>query len=106
MTRRPSRRSFLIETAGAAAVWPTAMASMGKAAEWPVAPADDETYWQMVRRQFAFKESKVPMNSANLCPSSRVVAERVTELTHDIDVDCSFQNRSKFGELNIDLYTY
>src|SRR5207237_4208550 len=28
-----------------------------------------------------------------------VVAERVTELTRDIDADCSFQNRAKFAEL-------
>src|SRR5262249_4422189 len=39
------------------------------------------------------------MNAANLCPSPRVVAERVTELTHDIDRDCSFQNRAKFHDL-------
>ena len=40
---------------------------------------------QMVRQQFAFGESKVPMNAANLCPSPRVVAEQVAELTRDID---------------------
>jgi selenocysteine lyase/cysteine desulfurase len=39
------------------------------------------------------------MNAANLCPSPRAVAETVTRLTHDIDVDCSFQNRDKFGDL-------
>ncbi len=53
----------------------------------------------MVRRQFAFRENKVPMNAANLCPSPRVVAEQVAELTRDIDVDCSFQNRNKFSGL-------
>ena len=36
------------------------------------------------------------MNAANLCPSPRVVAERVSELTRDIDFDCSFNNRDKF----------
>lgn len=61
-------------------------------------PAGEE-YWQMVRRQFAFGEEKVPMNAANLCPSPRIVAEQVAELTRDIDVDCSFQNRAKFAEL-------
>jgi selenocysteine lyase/cysteine desulfurase len=53
----------------------------------------------MVRRQFPFTEEKVPMNAANLCPSPRVVADRVTELTRDIDIDCSFNNRGKFSEL-------
>jgi selenocysteine lyase/cysteine desulfurase len=37
------------------------------------------------------------MNAANLCPSPRIVAARVTELTRDIDRDCSFQNREKFS---------
>jgi selenocysteine lyase/cysteine desulfurase len=63
------------------------------------APPGGEQYWQMVRRQFAFRESKVPMNAANLCPSPRVVADEVTELTRDIDLDCSFQNRAKFTGL-------
>ena len=58
-----------------------------------------EEYWQMVRRQFAFRENKVPMNAANLCPSPRIVAEQVVELTRDIDVDCSFHNRAKFADL-------
>jgi len=62
-------------------------------------PAGGEDYWLMVRRQFAFREDKVPMNAANMCPSPRIVAEQVTELTRDIDVDCSFQNRAKFAEL-------
>jgi isopenicillin-N epimerase len=39
------------------------------------------------------------MNAANLCPSPRSVAAAVTRFTHDIDVDCSFQNRAQYGEL-------
>jgi len=62
-------------------------------------PAVGEEYWQMVRRQFAFLESKVPMNAANMCPSPRIVAEQVAELTRDLDADCSFQNRAKFADL-------
>src|SRR5436190_11543714 len=62
-------------------------------------PAGREDYWQMVRRQFAFREDKVPMNAANMCPSPRIVAEQVAELTRDVDVDCSFQNRAKFDDL-------
>ena len=58
-----------------------------------------EALWEEVRRQFAFRDERVPMNAANLCPSPRVVAERVRELTRDIDVDCSFPNRAKFGPL-------
>lgn len=58
-----------------------------------------EDYWQMVREQFLFPETTVPMNAANLCPSFRTVAEQVTQLTADIDQDCSFNNRSKFSTL-------
>jgi len=53
----------------------------------------------MVRAQFSFTENAVPMNAANLCPSFRAVAETVTRLTADIDIDCSFNNRAKFGDL-------
>ncbi len=74
---------------------PTSTGSLGLPQERP----RDEAYWSLVRAQFPFRESRVPMNAANLCPSPRAVAETVTRLTHDIDVDCSFQNRDKFGDL-------
>ena len=56
-------------------------------------------YWQQVRAQFSFDEDAVPMNAANLCPSFRAVAERVSQLTADIDHDCSFNNRAKFSAM-------
>ena len=46
----------------------------------------EELYWSKVRAQFEFRDDKVPMNAANLCPSPRAIAQRVTELTRDIDV--------------------
>ena len=58
-----------------------------------------EALWEEVRRQFAFRDERVPLNAANLCPSPRVVAERVRELTGAIGGDCSFPNRAKFGPL-------
>ena len=89
MNRFDSRRSFLnLIAAGAAA------ASSARAAE----PASDD-YWQVVRSQFFFREDRVPMNAANLCPTPAPVAGRVEELTRDVDVDCSFQNRDKFAAL-------
>ena len=66
---------------------------------------NNESYWSMVRRQFAFEENRVPMNAANLCPSPRAVAECVAEMTRDIDMDCSFQNRKKFDKLREDART-
>ena len=84
-----SRRSFLARAAGAAACWSAAEPLRPGRADLSRA-TDDESYWRMVRRQFSFGEARVPMNAANLCPSPRAVAERVTALTADIDVDCSF----------------
>ncbi len=104
MIRQSSRRSFLLETASKTALVPAAMAALrGPAPLKAALPRDGagevEGYWRMVRRQFAFRESTVPMNAANLCPAPRVVADRIVELTRDIDVDCSFNNREKFKEL-------
>jgi isopenicillin-N epimerase len=66
------------------------------------AEPDRESYWRVVRSQFSFHEDQVPMNAANLCPTPAQVASRVEELTHDVDVDCSFQNRAKFANLRED----
>ena len=58
-----------------------------------------ESYWNLVAGQFPFRPGKIPMNAANLCPSPRMVSERVTELTRDEDSDISNPNRSKFNTL-------
>ncbi len=99
MTEPTSRRSFLSRV-GAATLAPAAAASLAEfSALLASAAPGGEDYWEMVRRQFAFREAKVPMNAANLCPSPRAVAEQVAELTRDVDVDCSFQNRARFRGL-------
>jgi len=84
-----TRRAFLHTAAATPIFLPVARA----------AAADDESLFRMVRWEFPFDEDKVPMNAANLCPSPRSVADRVSELTRDIDHDCSFQNRGKFADL-------
>jgi selenocysteine lyase/cysteine desulfurase len=90
MNRFDSRRTFLnLLAAGAVA------RSVAGAAE-----PDEDSYWRVVRSQFSFREERVPMNAANLCPTPAPVASRVEELTRDVDVDCSFQNRDKFAELH------
>ncbi len=53
----------------------------------------------MVRNQFSFTEDAVPMNAANLCPAFRVVTEKNALMTADIDQDCSFNNRAKYGPM-------
>ena len=88
-----SRREFL---ARGAAFLPAAAATVTELAPLLSAAGGDERYWKLVREQFAFRDEKVPMNAANLCPAPRVVAERVADLTRDIDFDCSSQNRDRF----------
>ena len=105
----PTRRSFLLGIAAGAAALPHSASQAGRRADSgrrrvpsarsaPAAP-EDESYWEQVRARFSFREERVPMNAANLCPSPRAVAARVEELTRDIDRDCSFNNRAKFGAL-------
>ena len=80
-----SRRSFL-QQAGAVAAFATttcdAVRNIARAET-----TSDEDYWELVRRQFIFPETAVPMNSANLCPSFQAVADRITRLTQVIDYD-------------------
>ena len=97
MTVDTTRRRFLRTLAVGSVVHPL-LAGRPSGAQSHRGDAPEEL-WEEVRRQFAFRDERVPMNAANLCPSPRVVAERVNELTRDIDVDCSFPNRAKFGAL-------
>ena len=92
MTITTTRRGFL-GTVGASAV----LSASGATSATTSAVSGD--YWDLIRAQFAFDEARVPMNAANLCPSPRSVAERVYQLTYDIDHDCSFQNRGKLTDL-------
>jgi len=61
--------------------------------------AEDEAFWELVKRQFPLDPDLILMNAANLCPSPFAVQETVFRLTRDVDADASFQNRGKFGEL-------
>lgn len=100
-----SRRAFLRDLAAGAVLLPSTLgaapAAGGRAlrASAPAGVPRDERYWAQLRARFDFGEDRVPMNAANLCPSPRGVAEAVTRFTHDIDVDCSFQNRARYEEL-------
>ncbi len=89
MTAEGTRRRFLngIVAVSALATRP----SVAAGAE------DGEAYWEQIRKKFPFRQDRVPMNAANLCPSPTSVASTVTELTRSIDEDCSFQNRERYA---------
>ena len=99
MSTVPSRRSFLQRLAGSTAFLPAAVASLAELRPALAATTGIESRWELVRQQFPFDEAKVPINAANLCPSPRAVTEQVIAFTHDIDNDCSFNNRDKFKKL-------
>ncbi len=68
-------------------------------------PANSENYWKLVVAQFPLRSGKIAMNAANLCPASRSVSERVSELSRVEDADVSSQNRVRFAELLEDSRT-
>ncbi len=58
----------------------------------------DESYWEMVKRQFVIPEGKVMINSANLCPCPHFVTEKMMQYTQLLAHDVSFQNRAIFSD--------
>lgn len=104
-----SRRSFLGRAGAAAGAALLAPAWSRGAAAREALPidalarrpqdAEDEAFWELVKRQFPLDPDLILMNAANLCPSPFPVQETVFRLTRDVDADASFQNRGKFGEL-------
>jgi selenocysteine lyase/cysteine desulfurase len=97
-----TRRLFLGGLTGAAAGLYVPSASASPRKLMPIlasVPMNSENYWKLVSEQFPLRSGKIMMNAANLCPASRSVADRVTELSRDIDADVSSQNRAKFVEL-------
>lgn len=62
----------------------------------PPTDANDERYWEMIKRQFAVPSNLIMMNAANLCPQPYSVSRVVQETLSDLGKDVSFQFRDKF----------
>ena len=90
-----TRRSIL-QSGSAAAVTTVASSAVHNIAR--AQTNDGEAYWELVRRQFVFPESTVPMNCANLCPTFQAVAEKASAMSRVIDYDVSFNNRAQFND--------
>lgn len=97
----PSRRSFMAGLTGAVGLSYSPLAAQKTNQLRPLldTASSAEDYWSLVAGQFPFRAGKIPMNAANLCPSPRLVSERVAELTRDEDADISNPNRAKFTVL-------
>ena len=91
MFQPTNRRNFLISSIAASTLLSRLQAE--------VPSENTSSYWESIRGMFPFREEKVPMNSANLCPSPRIVSSHVANWTEDIDEDCSSNNRAKYSGL-------
>ncbi|MBI2402906.1 MAG: aminotransferase class V-fold PLP-dependent enzyme [Gemmatimonadetes bacterium] len=89
-----SRRKFaqLLAVSGSAALLPAAEL---RALERPrgavpgAPPSADDSFWTLVRGQFALDDDLTFLNAANLCPSSRPVIETLYQRARDLDRDPS-----------------
>jgi selenocysteine lyase/cysteine desulfurase len=91
-----SRRTFFRTLSAAAAVpasWPGFAAALQAAAP---EPGLNETFWNVVRREFPLQDDLIYLNAANICPASRPVLDRYIELLRDFQSNPAFQNRDKY----------
>ena len=84
-----TRRDFFRAAVALPASW-TAFTTALQAAH------TDDSYWQMVQRQFPLEERLIYLNAANVCPASRPVMDRHLEYLRDFHANPSFQNRDKY----------
>ena len=94
----PSRRDFFRAAVALPASW-TAFTSALRAA------GSDESYWQMVQRQFPLDDDLIYLNAANVCPASRPVMDRHLAFLRDFHANPSFQNRDKYTTMRESLRT-
>ncbi|OGU31518.1 MAG: hypothetical protein A3K13_04955 [Gemmatimonadetes bacterium RIFCSPLOWO2_12_FULL_68_9] len=89
-----SRRKFaqLLAVSGSAALLPAAELRALERPRLPIPtapPSADDSFWTLVRGQFALDDDLTFMNAANLCPSSRPVIESLYQRARDLDRDPS-----------------
>jgi|APSaa5957512535_1039671.scaffolds.fasta_scaffold19570_2 isopenicillin-N epimerase len=105
-----TRRNFLKQigaSAGMSALYMSGTSTSSLAAQDVRAMAagaqgsmhDNEAFWDRIRNEFIIEDKLIMMNAANMTPSPKVVHETVIDHTRDMDMNCSFQNRGKYGDL-------
>lgn len=96
--KNTSRRQFVQRVLGTSLAG-LALPALGHAnLQLPVF-ADDEQYWEKIKKQFTVAEKRIMMNAANLCPSPTVIQQRMAEFLQLLNQDVSFQYREVFNTL-------
>jgi selenocysteine lyase/cysteine desulfurase len=90
-----TRRDFF-RLAAVPVAWRAFEAGLQAAAASRLPDAGNETYWEMVKRQYPLEEGLLYLNAANVCPASRLVLDRHLEYLRDFQANPSFQNRDKY----------
>ena len=90
-----SRRDFF-RLAAVPIAWQAFQSKLEAAAASRLPGAGNESYWQMVKRQYPLEENLIYLNAANVCPASRLVLDRHLEYLRDFHANPSFQNRDKY----------
>lgn len=97
---QPNHRRKFVKQLLATSLTGLALPSMAGINELkPPTSADDESYWENLKKQFTVPADRIMMNAANLCPSPSIVQERVRELTAALNQDVSFQYRALFSTI-------
>jgi selenocysteine lyase/cysteine desulfurase len=99
----PNTRRDFFKLAALPVTWQAFQTKLQAAAASRLPDAGDETYWQMVRRQYPLAEGLLYLNAANVCPASRLVLDRHLEYLRDFHANPSFQNRDKYEAMRESL---
>ena len=99
----PNTRRDFFKLAALPVTWQAFQTKLQAAAASRLPDAGNETYWQMVRRQYPLAEGLLYLNAANVCPASRLVLDRHLEYLRDFHSNPSFQNRDKYEAMRESL---
>jgi selenocysteine lyase/cysteine desulfurase len=99
----PNTRRDFFKLAALPVSWQAFQTKLQAAAASRLPDAGNETYWQMVRRQYPLAEGLLYLNAANVCPASRLVLDRHLEYLRDFHSNPSFQNRDKYEAMRESL---
>src|SRR5216684_1638151 len=92
----PNTRRDFFKLAALPVTWQAFQTKLQAAAASRLPDAGNETYWQMVKRQYPLADGLLYLNAANVCPASRLVLDRHLEYLRDFHANPSFQNRDKY----------